>query len=135
LPFTLCLDVTLRVAAVPAAAQTAARLQDDFDRLAARGEHWAFRYVRAAAEGDELIVRGLLLEPVEDLYDADPDAHGDQLATDVLLRLLNAHSGAWRALEVGDRRIRSSTQRVRRRFWTPRLDDRAESPGGGGGGR
>jgi hypothetical protein len=125
LPFTLCLDVTLRVAAVPTTARTAARLQDELSELARDPRRWAFRSISAAAEGDELVIRARLLEPIEDLYGADPEAPGDLVATDVVLELLNRHCPAWRALEVGDRPIRADTQRVRRRFWTAGFDQRA----------
>jgi hypothetical protein len=124
LPFTLCLDVTLRVAAVPTTARTAARLQDELSELAQDPRRWAFRSIAATAEGDELVVRARLLEPIEDLYGADPEAPGDLVATDVVLELLNRHCPAWRALEVGDRPIRADTQRVRRRFWTAGIDQR-----------
>jgi hypothetical protein len=125
LPFTLCLDVTLRVAAVPTTARAAVRLQDDLTELAKDPRRWAFRSITAKAEGDELVVRARLLEPIEDLYGADPEAPGDLVATDVVLELLNRHCAAWRALEIGDRPIRADTQRVRRRFWTVGIDQRA----------
>jgi hypothetical protein len=117
-PFTLCLDVTLRVAAVPSSAAAAARLQADFTELARDPHHWAFRYVRAECDADELVVRALLLEPIEDLYGADHASPGDVAASDVVLRLLNAHSEGWRELEVGDRPMRAQCHRVRRRYWT-----------------
>jgi hypothetical protein len=118
LPFTPCLDVTLRVAAVPAAAQAASRLQDEFTALARDPHQWAFRYLRAECDADELVVRALLLEPIEDLYGADAAVPGDVAASDVVLRLLNAHSAGWRELDVGDRPMRAHCQRVRRRYWT-----------------
>jgi hypothetical protein len=119
LPFTPCLDVTLRVAAVPAAAQAALRLQSDFTELARDPHQWAFRYVRAEARDGALVVRALLLEPVDDLYGPDVDPQrGEQAATDVLLELLNAHCPAWRALNVGEQRISADARRVRRRYWT-----------------
>jgi hypothetical protein len=127
LPFTLCLDVTLRVGAVPAAAQAASRLQAEFTQLADTKHRWAFRYLRAQAEADELVVRALLLEPIEDLYEGgdtmvtgrESDVTGGELAAaDIVLRLLNAHSRGWRELDVGDRPMRAHCQRVRRRYWT-----------------
>jgi hypothetical protein len=118
LPFTLCLDVTLRVAAVPAAAAAASRLQVEFTELARDPRRWPFRYLRAESDADELVVRALLLEPIEDLYGADETADADLAASDVVLELLNAHSEGWRDLDVGDRPMRANCQRVRRRYWT-----------------
>jgi hypothetical protein len=119
LPFTPCLDVTLRVASVPAAPQAALRLESDFVELARDPHRWAFRSLRAEVEGADLVVRALLLEPLEDLYGALAGVHGGDLAaTDVLLQLLNANCPAWRALEVGDRRVSAEARRVRRRYWT-----------------
>lgn len=125
MPFTLCLDVTLRVAAVPRAAEAAQRLQADFTELAQDARNWPFRAMKALAEGDVLVVRASLLEPIEDFYGADARgrAHGEVVAADVVLRMLNAHCAQWRALEVGDRPVRAHTQRVRRRFWTGPLRD------------
>jgi hypothetical protein len=112
LPFTPCLDVTLRVASVPAAPQAALRLQADFVELSRDPHRWAFRYVHAEVEAGDLVVRALLLEPIEDLYGADAEA------VDVVLRLLNANCPAWRALDVGEQRVRAHARRVRRRYWT-----------------
>jgi hypothetical protein len=128
LPFTLCLDVTLRVAEVPSTARTAARLQEEIEGLGRDPRRWAFRSFGAAAEGRDLVVRARLLEPIEDLYGADPEAPGDLVAADVVLELLNRHCPAWRALEVGDRPLRADTQRVRRRFWTLGENEEAEAP-------
>lgn len=122
MPFTPCLDVTLRVAAVPATARTAARLQEELAALADDPRHWALRTFTAEADGDDLVVRARLLEPIEDLYAADPEAPGDVSATDVVLELLNRHCAAWRKLDVGERPLRSQVVRVRRRFWTAALD-------------
>jgi hypothetical protein len=122
LPFTPCLDVILRVSAVPATARTAVRLQNELTTLAEDPRRWAFRSISARAEADDLVVHARLLEPIEDLYSADPDTPGDVSAPDVVLELLNRHCAAWRALDVGDRPLRTETQRVRRRFWTDALD-------------
>jgi hypothetical protein len=121
LPFTPCLDVTLRVASVPAAAQAALRLTSDFVELARDPHRWAFRSLRADAEDGDLVVRALLLEPLEDLYGEQAgllEGDDELAATDVLLQLLNANCPAWRALDVGDGRVSSSILRVRRRYWT-----------------
>jgi hypothetical protein len=119
LPFTPCLDVTLRVASVHAAPQAALRLEADFVELARDPHRWPFRSLRAEVEDGDLVVHALLLEPLEDLYGALADLDGTDLAaTDVLLQLLNANCPAWRALDVGDQRVSSYTRRVRRRFWT-----------------
>jgi hypothetical protein len=117
-PFTPCLDVTLHVAAVPTAAKAALRLQAEFIELARDPHRWTFRYVSADIEGDTLIVRALLLEPIEDLYDAAPSPDGELPAADVLLGLLNANCPTWRSLEVGRRHVGSTVRRVRRRYWT-----------------
>jgi hypothetical protein len=122
LPFTPCLDVILRVSAVPATGRTALRLQDELTALAEDPRRWAFRSITAGADGDDLVVHARLLEPIEDLYSADPDTPGDVSAPDVVLALLNRHCAAWRALDVGDRPLRSETTRVRRRFWTDAMD-------------
>lgn len=122
MPFTPCLDVILRIAAVPATARTAARLQDELTTLAADPRRWAFRSFSAEADGDVLVVHARLLEPIEDLYAADPEAPGDVSATDVVLELLNRHCAAWRALDVGERPLRGQVTRVRRRFWTEAMD-------------
>jgi hypothetical protein len=122
LPFTPCLDVTLRLAAVPTTARSAVRLQDELTALAADPRRWAFRSFTATADGDDLVVHARLLEPIEDLYAADPDAPGDVSATDVVLELLNRHCAAWRALDVGERPLRREVVRVRRRFWTAGMD-------------
>jgi hypothetical protein len=127
LPFTPCLDVILRVAAVPATARIAARLQDELTTLAADPRRWAFRSFTATAEGEDLVVHARLLEPIEDLYAADPEAPGDVSATDVVLELLNRHCAAWRALDVGERPLRGEVQRVRRRFWTAAMDTPQET--------
>jgi hypothetical protein len=121
-PFTPCLDVTLRVAAVPATARTALRLQAELVSLAQDPRRWAFQSFTAEAEGGDLVVRARLLEPIEDLYAADPEAPGDVSAPDVVLELLNRHCAAWRALDVGDRPLRTETHRARRRFWTAAMD-------------
>jgi hypothetical protein len=121
MPFTLCLDVTLRVAAIPGAERTALRLQSEFTELARDPHRWPFRYVRADGDGDDdvLVVRALLLEPIEELYGVDAvAANGELVATDVLLALLDANCSTWRALDVGSRRVSASTHRVRRRYWT-----------------
>jgi hypothetical protein len=119
LPFTLCLDVTLRVAAVPTTARAAVRLQDELAELAEDPRRWPFRTFSAGVEDGDLVVRARLLEPIDDLYDADlVDLQGELVATDLVLELLNKHCAAWRALEVGDRPLRAETRRVRRRFWT-----------------
>jgi hypothetical protein len=119
LPFTPCLDVTLRVASVPAASQVALRLASDFVELARDPHRWAFRSVRADAEDGDLVVRAVLLEPLEDLYGEQAGLAGPDLAaTDVLLQLLNANCPAWRALDVGEQRVSSLTRRVRTRYWT-----------------
>lgn len=127
MPFTPCLDVILRVAAVPATARTAMRLQEELTALAQDPRRWAFRSISAQADGHDLVVYARLLEPIEDLYSADPETPGDISAPDVVLELLNRHCAAWRALDVGDRPLRSETQRVRRRFWTDAMD--AQSAG------
>jgi hypothetical protein len=122
LPFTPCLDVTLRVSSVHAAPQAALRLEADFVELARDPHRWPFRSLRADVEDGDLVIRALLLEPLEDLYGAlaglDGTDRADLAATDVLLQLLNANCPAWRALDVGDQRVSSYTRRVRRRFWT-----------------
>lgn len=119
MPFTPCLDVTLRVASVPAAPQAALRLESDFVELSRDPHRWAFRSLRAEVEDGDLVVHALLLEPLEDLYGEQAALAGDDLAaTDVLLQLLNANCPAWRALEVGEQRVSSYTKRVRRRYWT-----------------
>jgi hypothetical protein len=121
LPFTPCLDVTLRVPAVPAASRAAERLEADFVELGRDPQRWAFRSLHAEVEDGDLVVHATLLEPLEDLYDVDPDdAHPEQAATDVVLALLNANCPAWRALDVRDQRVSAHTQRVRRRFFTAR---------------
>lgn len=120
MPFTPCLDVTLRVAAVPAAPQAALRLESDFVELARDPHRWAFRSLRAEVEGADLVVHALLLEPLEDLY--GEQAAGldgpDLVATDVLLQLLHANCPSWRALDIGKQRVSSLTRHVRRRYWT-----------------
>jgi hypothetical protein len=121
-PFTLCLDVTLRVEAAPRAAETAQRLSDEFAELALAPARWPFRYLSAHAEGDDLVVCARLLEPIEELYGADPAAQSEHAATDVLLELLNAHCPAWRAADVGDRPLRWTCERARRRYWTSAAD-------------
>ena len=119
LPFTPCLDVTLRVRSVPAVAQAALRLEADFVELSRDPQRWAFRSLHAEVEDGDLVVRATLLEPLEDLYDVDPgDERPEQAATDVVLALLNANCPAWRALDVRDQRVSAHTRRVRRRFWT-----------------
>jgi len=118
LPFTLCLDVTLRVAAVPAAAKAALRLQSEFTELARDPHRWSFRSLRADADGEVLVVRALLLEPIEDLYDAEPPVGRELQPTDVLLHLLGANCPTWRALEVDPEAVSAKVLRVRRRFWT-----------------
>jgi len=124
LPFTACLDVTLRVPSVPAAAQAALRLEADFVELSRDPHRWAFRSLHAEDEDGVLVVRATLLEPLEDLYGIEPDAgHPEQAATDVVLALLNANCPAWRALDVRDQRVSAHTRRVRRRFWTERPSD------------
>jgi hypothetical protein len=116
LPFTLCLDVTLRVAAVPATARAAARLRAELTELAGDPRHWALRTFTAEAEDGDLVVHARLLEPIDDLYGID--VHGDLVASDLVLELLNKHCATWRALDIGDRPLRAQTRRVRRRFWT-----------------
>jgi hypothetical protein len=118
LPFTLCLDVTLRVAAVPRTAPTAARLQAEIDVLGQDPRHWAFRSITARAEGGDLVVNARLLEPIEDLYEAGAETPGGPGATDLVLALLAHHCAVWRALAVGERPLHAETRRVRRRFWT-----------------
>jgi hypothetical protein len=121
MPFTLCLDVTLRVGAITGAAKTALRLQSEITELARDPHQWPFRYVRADVDedGDVLVVRALLLERLEELYGAGTaSASGELLATDVVLALLHANCATWRGLDVGDRRISVQTHRVRRRYWT-----------------
>jgi hypothetical protein len=119
LPFTPCLDVTLRVPSVPAASQAALRLEADFVELSRDPHRWAFRSLHAEVEDGDLVVHATLLEPLEDLYGIEPDAgHPEQAATDVVLALLNANCPAWRALDVRDQRVSAHTRRVRRRFWT-----------------
>jgi hypothetical protein len=121
LPFTPCLDVTLRVPAVPAASQAALRLEADFVELARDPHRWAFRSLHAEVEDGDLVVRATLLEPLEDLYGVDPeDDPPEQAATDVVLALLNANCPAWRALDVRDQRVSAHTRRVHRRFFTSR---------------
>ncbi|MCW2994798.1 MAG: hypothetical protein JWQ18_2293 [Conexibacter sp.] len=118
MPFTPCLDVTLRVAAVPAAAKAALRLQSEFTELARDPHRWPFRSVRADAEGDVLTVRALLLEPIGDLY-GTPAPEGRELApADVLVALLRANCPSWRALDPGEEQISVHAQRVHRRYWT-----------------
>jgi hypothetical protein len=123
LPFTPCLDVTLRVASVPRAAHAAALLQEEIDALAADPRRWALRAITAEAEAGDLVVRARLLEPIEDFYGADPEEPGELVAVDVVLELLNRHCAAWRALDVGDRPLRTHTHRVPRRFWTAGMGD------------
>ncbi|HMJ34410.1 MAG TPA: hypothetical protein VK501_10880 [Baekduia sp.] len=118
MPFTLCLDVTLRVEAAPRAAETARRLTEEFAALGRIPGLWAFRYLGAQADGADLLVSARLLEPVEELYGADPDRDGEHAPADVVLRLLNAHCATWRSADVGDRPLRWSSERVRRRVWT-----------------
>ncbi|HEY6761703.1 MAG TPA: hypothetical protein VI318_19535 [Baekduia sp.] len=118
MPFTLCLDVTLRVAACPRTAGTAARLQAELDALARDPRHWAFRAITASAEDGDLVVHARLLEPVEDLYEADPERPGGLGSTDIVLHLLARHCATWRALGTGERTLHAETRRVRRRFWT-----------------
>lgn len=119
LPFTPCLDVTLRVPSVAAAPEAARRLEADFAALSRDPRQWAFRSLRAEVEDGDLLVRVTLLEPLEDLYDVAPDdERPEQAATDVVLALLNANCPAWRALDVRDQRVSAHTRRVRRRFWT-----------------
>jgi hypothetical protein len=119
LPFTPCLDVTLRVPAVPSAHQAALRLEADFVELSRDPHRWAFRSLHAEVEDGDLVVHATLLEPLEDLYGIEPeDDRPEQAATDVVLALLNANCPAWRALDVGDTRVSAHTRRVRRRFWT-----------------
>jgi hypothetical protein len=118
MPFTLCLDVTLRVAAIPGAAKAALRLQSELTELARDPHRWPFRYVRADADGDTLVVTALLLEPIAELYDAGATEGGEPEGTDVLLTLLSANCSTWRALDVGERRISADAHRVRRRYWT-----------------
>ena len=119
MPFTPCLDVTLRVASVPAAPQAALRLEADFVELARDPHRWPFRHLHAAADGEALVVHALLLEPLDELYDTDlTDTVPEAAAPDVVLALLNANCPAWRALEVGGRRVSAETQRVFRRIWT-----------------
>jgi hypothetical protein len=125
LPFTPCLDVTLRVASVPSAPQAALRLEADFVELARDPHRWAFRSLHAEVQDGDLLVHATLLEPLEDLYGIEPDGgHPEQAAADVVLALLNANCPAWRALDVRDQRVSAHTRRVRRRFWTvPRVAD------------
>lgn len=119
MPFTPCLDVTLRVPAVPAATQAARRLQDDFAELARHPRRWAFRSLHAEVEDGDLVVHATLLEPLEDVYGVSAgDEQPEQAATDVVLALLNANCPAWRALDVRDQRVSAHTQRVNRRFFT-----------------
>lgn len=119
MPFTPCLDVTLRVPAVPAATQAARRLQDDFAQLSRNPRRWAFRSLHAEVEDGDLVVHATLLEPLEDVYGINTgDEQPEQMATDVVLALLNANCPAWRALDVRDQRVSAHTQRVRRRFFT-----------------
>lgn len=118
MPFTLCLAVTLRVEAAPRAIETAARLQEEFIQLALLPARWPFRYMGAAAERQDLIVTARLLEPIEELYGADVEAHGEYAAPDVVLKLLNAHCAVWRDADVGERPLRWTAERVRRRWWT-----------------
>jgi hypothetical protein len=126
MPFTLCLDVTLRVAAIQGAARTALRLQSEITELARDPHRWPFRYVRADVDEDDrsvLVVRALLLEPLAELYGAvggaaAPAGSGEPDATDVLLALLDAHCPTWHGLDVDERRISTRTHRVRRRYWT-----------------
>jgi hypothetical protein len=119
LPFTPCLDVTLRVPAVPAATQAALRLEADFVELSRDPHHWAFRSLHAEVEDGDLVVRATLLEPLEDHYGIDADdERPEQAATDVVLALLNANCPAWRALDVRDQRVSAHTHRTHRRFFT-----------------
>jgi hypothetical protein len=122
LPFTPCLDVTLRVASVPAAPQAALRLEADFVELARDPHRWPFRSLRAEAEdGGALVVRALLLEPIDELYAtaaAEPAEDVEQAAGDVVLAMLNAECPAWRALDVDGARVSALVKRVMRRFWT-----------------
>jgi hypothetical protein len=122
MPFTLCLDVTLRVAAITGAARTALRLQSEITELARDPHRWPFRYVRADVDEDDgevLVVRALLLEPLAELYGVGAAAgSGELIATDVLLALLDANCPTWRGLDVDDQRISTLTHRVRRRYWT-----------------
>jgi hypothetical protein len=120
MPFTLCLDVTLRVAAIAGAEKTALRLQSEFTELARDPHRWPFRYVRADTDDhDVLVVRALLLEPLEELYGiAAPASGADLVATDVLLELLSANCSTWRALDVTRRHVSGHAHRVRRRYWT-----------------
>jgi hypothetical protein len=119
LPFTPCLDVTLRVASVPAAPQAALRLEADFVELARDPHRWPFRHLHAAADGEALLVHALLLEPLRELYGADvADEDAEAAAADVVLALLNANCPSWRALEIGTRRVGAEAHRVRRRIWT-----------------
>jgi len=109
-PFTLCLDVTLRVETVPRAAASAQQLSEEFTILAAEPLGWPFRYLTARSEGEDLVVRARLLEPLDELYGVDVEAHGEDVAPDLVLELLNAHCPAWRSADIGNRR--------RRRYWT-----------------
>lgn len=120
MPFTPCLDVTLRVAAVPAAATAALRLQSEFTELARDPHRWPFRSMRADGEGEVLTVRALLLEPIEDLYGTGPAAPAgrEPVPADVLVALLHASCPSWRALDVDPERITARAVRVHRRFWT-----------------
>lgn len=119
MPFTPCLDVTLRVPAVPAAERAARRLDADFAELARDPHRWAFRSLRAEVQDGDLLVHATLLEPLEELYGVDPgDGRPEQAAADVVLALLNANCAAWRALDVRDRRVSADARRVRRRFFT-----------------
>jgi hypothetical protein len=119
LPFTPCLDVTLRVPSVAAAAHWALRLEADFVELSRDPQRWAFRSLHAEASDGDLVVRATLLEPLEDLYGVAPESDEPELAaTDVVLALLNANCPAWRALDVGEQRVSAHTRRVNRRFWT-----------------
>ena len=121
MPFTPCVDVTLRVASVPAAEQAALRLTSDFVELARDPQHWAFRSLHADVDDGGLVVRATLLEPLEDVYGIVPEDGDPELAAaDVVLALLNANCPAWRALEVGQQRVSADIRRVRRRYWTER---------------
>jgi hypothetical protein len=119
LPFTPCLDVSLRVTSVASAPQAAFRLQADFVELARDPHRWPFRHLHAETREGDLVVRALLLEPLEELYGADVASDGaEAAATDVVLALLNANCPAWRALEVGAQRVSADARRVHRRIWT-----------------
>lgn len=119
LPFTPCLDVTLRVLSVPAAPQAALRLEADFVELSRDPHRWAFRSLHAEVQDGDLVVHATLLEPLEDLYGVESeDDRPEEAATDVVLALLNANCPAWRALDVRGQRVSAHTRRVHKRFWT-----------------